>query len=213
MIAYPGQDDYSGEVGAYIAGKGYWVIPNIAEDSDDRDAASAMIAAEGALDRTTWIGWRMVNGLEGGEYPGAITWNSAHTFEATIYGLNLYLSSQPAKDEDPAPNVLHATNIVKAWGYITTDGAGNATLEDGFNISTLTVTSTYIEITFAHAFANAKYAPLVSSGDNPGQVPQVYMAGATTTTCRVYFQSHAGGGVDPSTVAVHLIIHVCGRQS
>jgi len=85
MLAYNGQDAYSGEVGAYIPGKGYWVIPDAAQDSDDRDAATSMILAEGALDRTNWIGWRMVNGLEGGEYDGDITWNGTHTHAGQVF--------------------------------------------------------------------------------------------------------------------------------
>lgn len=49
-----------------IPGEGEWPDPETADDGDDRDAATAMTAAEGAIDRTNWLARRIVNGLEGG---------------------------------------------------------------------------------------------------------------------------------------------------
>ena len=80
MHNYSGQDSAGLSIGAYIAGKGYWVTPNVTDDSNDRDAANYSVGVEAVADRTVWIGWRMVNGLEGGSYPGVITWTGQQTF-------------------------------------------------------------------------------------------------------------------------------------
>lgn len=80
MHYYSGQDSAGLSIGAYIAGKGYWVTPHVPDDSNDRDAANYSVGVEAVADRTVWIGWRMVNGLEGGTYPGVITWTGQQTF-------------------------------------------------------------------------------------------------------------------------------------
>lgn len=80
MHNYSGQDSAGLSIGAYIAGKGYWVTPNVTDDSNDRDAANYSVGVEAVADRTVWIGWRMVNGLEGGTYGGAITWTGPTVF-------------------------------------------------------------------------------------------------------------------------------------
>lgn len=67
----------------YVPGYGRWEEVQIAEDGDNRDAATANMTAEGALDRTVWLAWRQVDGRFGGVYPGAITWNGAQTWTAT----------------------------------------------------------------------------------------------------------------------------------
>lgn len=84
MHNYFGQDSAGLSIGAYIAGKGYWVTPNVTDDSNDRDAANYSVGVEAVADRTVWIGWRMVNGLEGGTYPGGITWNGAQSFGGLV---------------------------------------------------------------------------------------------------------------------------------
>ncbi len=78
---YPGEDPFT--AGAYVAGKGYWVTVQVPDDNDDRDAASYSIGLEGVTDRTNWLAWRMVNGLESNAvpYPAAIRWGGAHTFD------------------------------------------------------------------------------------------------------------------------------------
>lgn len=84
MHPYPGQDATGFTPGIYVPNKGYWITPNVADDGNDRDAANAMIAVEGALDRTVWIAWRFVNGMQGGTYPGAITWNGSQVFNGGV---------------------------------------------------------------------------------------------------------------------------------
>lgn len=73
-----------------IPGKGTWDVASVADDGDDRDAASVMAGVECAIDRTAWLAHRQVNGLEGGgPYPGAIGWAGTHTLKAArVTGLS-----------------------------------------------------------------------------------------------------------------------------
>jgi hypothetical protein len=54
------------------AGNGEWTDAEVADDNDERDAASAMLAAEAAINRTNWLRHHSVNGIDGGSWPGDI---------------------------------------------------------------------------------------------------------------------------------------------
>lgn len=83
-LPYAGQDPFT--AGAYVSGKGYWLTVQVPDDNDERDAASYAVGLEGITDRTNWIAWRMVNGLESNvaPYPAAIIWGGAHTFNNAV---------------------------------------------------------------------------------------------------------------------------------
>jgi hypothetical protein len=61
-------------------------------------------------------------------------------------------------------NVITPKNVIKAWGTIITTGGGStaATVQDGFNISSVTVAGSSINVNFASAFANTSYTVLVT---------------------------------------------------
>lgn len=82
---FAGVDHY--QPGTNLAGKGVWPVNiQVADDGDNRDAATAMMAAEGAINRTVYIAHRFVNGLESNTsitaYPADIYWDGDHTFKA-----------------------------------------------------------------------------------------------------------------------------------
>jgi hypothetical protein len=127
-------------------------------------------------------------------------------------------ATQPAKNADPgANNRLYSTNTLKAWGKISTDGAGSYTIDDGYNIASVTVNAAYVEITWARAFANADYAPCVTASIPfvPNAVlPNVSFPNQTTTKTRVYFYDVIGAAaLAPTTNIVQFSINVPGRQS
>lgn len=124
MGSYHGEDNSGAPTtGAYIPGKGYWVTATTPEDSSPRDTASATIAAEAAMDRSVWIAWRMVNGLEGSPdgapYPGDIDWNGKHRFLGT--SANTYFARGITVDSG-------------ASSFKAIDVAGAATLSGGVSI-------------------------------------------------------------------------------
>lgn len=70
-----------------LPGKGQWSVGDAADDGDDRDAATAMVLAEAAIDRTNWGRHRWVNGLEttATPYPAQINWGGIHTFNSNVF--------------------------------------------------------------------------------------------------------------------------------
>jgi hypothetical protein len=128
-------------------------------------------------------------------------------------GNAIFTGSQPAATADPGANgYLASTNICKVWGMISTDGGGAVTLNDGYNISSVTVTATYVEVNFARAFASTNYAPCVSGAEFPSEVPSTDWASRTTSSVRVSFSDFAGGVVNPATNVVRFAIQIMGRQ-
>lgn len=118
MTPYPGTDATGLPINAYIAGKGYWLVPDLADDNDDRDAASYEVGVQGFADRTVWIAWRMVNGLEGNTvgtpYPGNLWWSGAHTHSgAMVLGSTLAVTGN-----------VTCTNALTVGGNFTANGAG-----------------------------------------------------------------------------------------
>ena len=101
-------------------------------------------------------------------------------------------------------------NTVRAWAMITTDGVGGITLQDGAGVSGVAINANSIEITFADAFANNKYACLTSGHDGSVGVgtPKyaVYQPNNTTTLAIV------STGSNPATTVLSLDFLAIGRQ-
>lgn len=136
------------------------------------------------------------------------------TFNGPITAANTIslTASQPASTADTGANVAYSTHMAKAWGKITTNGAGAVTVDDGLNIASVAVSATVVTITFAHAFANANYAATVT-GTGIGQFVIGAFGVANTTTLEIYLWEVVGAAaVNPSTQAVVFHVHVFGRQ-
>lgn len=61
---------------AVIAGEGVWSDVVVPTDDDPIDGASQGVAQEALANRDIWLRRRMVNGLEGGVYPGDVQFGS-----------------------------------------------------------------------------------------------------------------------------------------
>jgi hypothetical protein len=101
-------------------------------------------------------------------------------------------------------------NTVRAWAMISTNGAGTITLEDGAGVASVAINGNSIEITFADAFLNNKYACLVSGLDGSVALgtPKfaVYQPNNTTTVAIVTT------GSNPATTVLNLDFMAIGRQ-
>lgn len=85
-----------------LAKRGLWTTPNVPDDGNDRDAASAGVGIEGVTNRTEWLRHRMMNGLEGGLYFGAqgfaaiVTIKAAHVLDLTVpAGKTVTITGEP----------------------------------------------------------------------------------------------------------------------
>lgn len=135
---YPGVDDPSAIIpGSPTAGYGVFPLPTVTDDQDNRDAASANLAAEADTDRINFLAWRMINIIEGGIY----------NFVAVISTLNAWIFRGSATFRTGA--VLHmdsgsstlqyGAEIVKSGGTLTTDSGSTTTTNGSLAINANTV--------------------------------------------------------------------------
>lgn len=123
-------------------------------------------------------------------------------------------TNAPTKNADPgANNVLTGPNIIKAWAHITTNGSGGVTVDDGYNISSVSIAiATIANITFVRPMLNANYAVHVSPGGS-----NAYLAGwtaKTTGNVGVGLGTSTGAtyDVDFQTTAISFTVTVVARQ-
>ena len=94
-------------------------------------------------------------------------------------------------------------NTVRAYLSLVTDGVGGFTIEDRAGIASVALTATTIDITFADAFATAKY---VASPTGNGATYTVIPANKATGTCKVT------SSLDPTGNIIALDVSFLGRQ-
>lgn len=133
----------------YISGKGHWVTPYVPADSDSRDANNTAVGQEGAIDRTVWLVWRFVNGLEGNtsttQYAGNIWWSGVHRFEGVVVLSelqgNVEISGNPnftgsPQFTGPAVTIASPPTISKPLTHSGDDGYRALRKKTGFNGTT-----------------------------------------------------------------------------
>ena len=94
-------------------------------------------------------------------------------------------------------------NTVRAYLSLVTDGVGGFTIEDHAGIASVALTATTIDITFADAFATAKY---VASPTGNGATYTVIPANKASGTCKVT------SSLDPTGNIIALDVSFLGRQ-
>ena len=128
-------------------------------------------------------------------------------------GNAIFTGTATPNGTDPGFNdYLSGANVPKAWARIETDGAGNATVSDGYGVSTtIALTTNRITVTFLRAFASANYAPVVSGSSFAG--PDVVLTdNQTTTTVDIRWIDMAGATQDPTASILDCSLVVFGRQ-
>jgi hypothetical protein len=111
-------------------------------------------------------------------------------------------------------NRLTVTNIPKAWGILTTDGAGNVSVSAGFNISSVAINTNGVRVTFAQAFSSASYA-VVLLGQVIGEGPYANNQTSSTIDLRLWTPNYAGAAhavVNLGTTARTLYFVAYGAQ-
>lgn len=114
--------------------------------------------------------------------------------------------------DGPQQNRLCAKNICKAWISLSTDGAGDFTIHDRFNVEEIEITSSpnQVIVTFAGDFADTNYAVGVSGSDS-----------SDTYSALSYSYVHGDKAVgsfplrlknDPVAEAMHIDLTFHGKQ-
>jgi hypothetical protein len=94
-------------------------------------------------------------------------------------------------------------NTVRAYLSLVTDGVGGHTVEDSVGIASVSLTATTVDITFADAFATAKY---VASPTGNGATYTVVPANKATGTCKIT------SSLNPTGNIIALDVTFLGRQ-
>lgn len=115
--------------------------------------------------------------------PGTAQTNTAPTCAIKAAGYIQATGTDPNSDVNPgANNALHGANITKAWGTVSLTGGSPYSLQDGYNVTSVTepIANIY-QINFVRPFANNTYAITFT----PHSVGTgVSVSSKTTTYCR-----------------------------
>lgn len=182
-----------------------------ADGAEPLNSATTNVSLEQLADGVAWL-----NNIADNLYSQVHTWTALQTFQdgvAISGGSISFTGTQPAAGADPGANVANALTQSRAWGKITCNGLGAVTVDDNLGIASASVTSTYVQLTFARAFAGANYAPTITSLD--GTTVRHYQSNASTmtgTTLRVHVFDSAGAVVDPTANICRFSIDAKGRQ-
>ncbi len=120
--------------------------------------------------------------------------------------------TQPAASADPGANTLHGTNLPKAFAYLTTDGSGGHTIQDGFCVASAALFGSSIRFTFARAMANANYTVSVSA-DGPGACfGSVASKNALYVDVSVFNANSPSSALNPTSNTLRVDVAVHGRH-
>lgn len=222
-------------------GKGVFPTPDVVT-TDPRSAANLMAAVQALTDRSNWEGWRAIdwqhvgtasytpqgtvqflpNGGNGWYFGclvrlmGTTTIGGTTTISGTTTIANVpSFSVDPAANADVGRNALTSLGQAKAWAEITTTGAGGVTMDDGYNIASVTYggtgTSSYAQVTFAHAMASSTYAVIAESDATTLIHAKAYLR--TANGFRIKATDYAGTALDIGAMsATKINVLVFGRQ-
>lgn len=121
--------------------------------------------------------------------------------------------SNPSSSTSIANKVL-AKNQVKAWAALSTDGSGNVTVLDGFNITSVTINgSNDLEVNIGADFDNTDhYAPVATNGTFANRLWSAPRISAGQFQLRA-FQADTNTQINLSTTAAKVHVIVCGTQA
>lgn len=102
----------------------------------------------------------------------------------TLGNGHIRLNGTAPNSDEALANTLTPANIVKAWGKVVTDAAGNATLVDGFNVASVTVTTggatTTVKVALQQDMSNDDYS-VILTGQRAGTGGYMFTVAAQTT--------------------------------
>jgi hypothetical protein len=126
---YPGVDEPSSIIpGSPTAGYGVFPLPTVTDDQDNRDAASANLAAEADTDRINFLAWRMLNIIEGGVYGFTAV---VSTLNAWIFrGSATFRTGAVLHMDSGSSTLQYGDEIIKSGGTLTAD-SGSAVTTNG----------------------------------------------------------------------------------
>lgn len=111
-------------------------------------------------------------------------------------------------------------NVVKAWAYINSDGAGNVSITDGFNVTSVSVSTQTITLTIQNDMADLHFGVVFGGGSAqlgggvifPYEKGNVRAAGLVKIGAFAFSGGSTAGVVDFSADATDFSVWIIGRQ-
>lgn len=119
----------------------------------------------------------------------------------------------PAAATTAMSRQLCPKNLIAAWALLRTDGAGGVSIIDGFNVASVAIASSQIELTFAQAMANATYVSKAMDGTSEAVRGFWNAANKTTTVLTLRRQDDTGATIDLAGAALDVDVVVVGLTS
>ena len=178
---------------------------------------SAYIGFAGAAD--TFLS--VVNEISGGVVKvtgGTAATGASPTSALELTNGHLKLSGAAPNSNAAVTNLVTPGNILKARAKISTDGAGNATINAGTNVSSVSIVTggatQVLRLSFAASFANANYTVVVTGSANSigsgGFWGAVFSQSTGSVDIRVFDQD--GSVPNLTTTALTIHVHAGGDQ-
>lgn len=136
-------------------------------------------------------------------------WN-ADAWDATA--LSVGIGNPSATSQAIPTNFICSKNVPKAWGRLTTDGAGDVSINDGFGLASAAISGSEILVTLRRAMANTDYS-VVLGMCGTSAIPN-HTSTVSTTQFRIGFRDFAGGAIDPAVAPARTVnFEVKGEQA
>lgn len=147
-------------------------------------------------------------------------WNTAYTnwwqklvYEWTEFIDNAFGDWENPDATDAITNQITPLGLVKAYGRIFTDGAGNLIVEDAMNVASVSLSTTYIHVDFAGIFSAEPTSVASGIYSGPGTARGVEVTPTGTGSIRIYFKNSSTGAVlNPQSTSVSAQFISVGRQ-
>lgn len=125
-------------------------------------------------------------------------------------GHEKFIGSNPAATTG-FTNTNTPMNLVKAWARVTTDGIGNSTLAAGFNVASVSISTSTLTVSIADDLAGANGIVIVTGRDTVGEGYScsgiLATAGTATVRCAITVTP-----VDFAAQATQLSVLILGAQ-
>jgi hypothetical protein len=180
-------------------------------------ANNPAIAADGAKVQdwistgTTITGTATVTGNATLQGTAAITGLATLTAGSTSPGNHILTGAEPASTTG-FTNTLTSGNLIKAWAAIVTNGAGGATVSQGFNVAGAAISGTNVVVTIANDLAavvpGVMAFPINAGGD------YIYFSSAASGSSVTIAATKLSDGnpLNHSTVATNFTVLILGDQ-
>lgn len=161
------------------------------------------------LGRIVYDGSSVSGGTGNEPYPAWVYQSVDDTGTFTANLLRIYRGSNPASTTGFTNSIVNSA-LLKAWALIDTNGVGEATVLNGFNIASVSDNASAVTINIADDLASTSYAVVVTT-TRGGTSEECANTSAGVATC-AFSNSADGAALNPDSDDFNFSILIVGAQ-